>query len=111
VSAALVIPVEGDTVKVDFPEENPGAWAGLIGAVSGCDFITLRDQRLQVIVDDRSMLDGRPVNTRMTWFLKGTGRWMSEVHGTVLLVGMDDGGESVDLHEVLLTALLGGGGS
>lgn len=110
-SAALLVPVDGETVQIEFPSGNPGAWAGLIGAVSGCDFITLRDQRLQVIVDDRSMLDDRPLNPRVTWFLKGTGRWLSEVRGTVLLVGMDDIGETADVHEVLLTALLGGGGS
>lgn len=105
---ALIIPVEGTPTEVDFPTGNPGAWAGLIGAVSGCDFITLREQGLQVIVDDRSLLDGRPTNQRVTWFLKGTGRWLSEVAGTVLLIGVDpDSGETADVPDVLLSALVG----
>lgn len=102
---ALVIPVEGEPTEVDFPPGNPGAWAGMIGAVSGCDFITLRHEGLQVLVDDRSRIDGRPLNIRLTWFLKGTGRWLSEVYGTCLLVGVDEAGETADVHEVLLTAL------
>lgn len=106
---ALIVPVEGTPTEVGFPERNPGAWAGLIGATSGCDFITLREQGLQVIVDDRSLLDGRPRNDRVTWFLKGTGRWLSEVAGTVLIIGVDEAGETVDVPDVLLNALRGGG--
>lgn len=103
---ALLVPVEGPPTEVGFPDGNPGAWAGLIGAVSGCDFITLRESGLQVIVDDRSLLDGRPINPRVTWFLKGTGRYLSEVAGTVLIIGVGEGGETVDVHPVLMEALI-----
>ena len=91
---------------VDFRENDPGSWAGLVGAAHGVDFITLRENGLQVLVDDHSITDSRPMNERVTWFLKGTGRWLSEVYGAVLIVGVHpDTGDTTDVHEVLAEAL------
>lgn len=103
---AVVIPVEGPIREVEFPDEDPGSWPALVDG-EGVDFITLREMGLQVLVDDRSILDGKPLNTRMTWFLRGTGRWLSEVYGTALLVGIHPySGETVDVDMTLAAVIV-----
>lgn len=103
---ALLIPVDGDPQPVDFRDGEPDVWADMIGA-KGIDFITVREKGVQVLVDDRSITNNHPMNLRVTWFLKGSGRWLSEVYGTVLIVGLHhDTGETIDMHEVLYAALL-----
>jgi hypothetical protein len=104
---AIRVPVEGDPEPIDFHDDQPSVWADLIGAAHGVDFITLRESGLQVVVDDHSLVADKPLNPRVTWFAKGSGRWLSEVHGDVLIVGVDpDSGETTDIHEVLYEALL-----
>lgn len=103
---ALVVPIAGDVEVVDFNENDVESWVKFVGGEHGIDFITLRESGLQVLVDDHSITDDRPRNERVTWFLKGTGRWLSEVYGTVLIVGVHpDSGETIDVHEVLTEAL------
>jgi len=98
---AILVPVEGEAVEVDWRENDPTQWERLVDGES-VDFITLREQGLQVLVDGRSMLNGKDQNLRVTWFLKGTGRWLSEVRGTVLIVGVDpDSGEAVQVPDML----------
>lgn len=95
------MPVEGTASEVEWRENDPSQWESLVDGES-VDFITLREQGLQVLVDGRSMLNGKEQNQRVTWFLKGTGRWLSEVRGTVLIVGVQpDTGEPAPIPDML----------
>lgn len=102
---AIQVPAEGDVAVVDWDETNPEQWYTLVDG-DGVDFITMRENALQIIVDHHSMLNGKPQNQRVTWFLKGTGRWLSEVRGTVLIVGITpDSGMPTDVPDMLAEVL------
>lgn len=109
---AVLIPVEGRIEQVEFNPNAPDTWAGLldggVGGATGVDYITLRDQGMQMFVDEWGVPKGLPLNVRATWFMRGTGRWLSEVYGPVLLTGLHaESGESIDLYEVLTGVIVG----
>lgn len=102
---ALLVPEHGPVSVVEFNEQQPDQWAAMVGDET-VDFITLREQGLQILVGGRSLLNGSAPNHRVTWYLKGSGRWLSEAAGPVLIVGIHpDSGETEDVNEVLLNAL------
>jgi hypothetical protein len=111
---AVYVPVEGPIQQVDFNENDVDSWVKQLDPegsldTQGIDFITLRESGLQVLVDDHSVTNAMPMNVRMTWFMRGTGRWLSEVYGPALMVGVHpDSGETINLHEVLASALVAG---
>lgn len=103
---AILVPPDGAVTEFNFDPEDSDQWCLAVGDLT-VDFINLRDQGLQVIVGGRSLLNGSPTNPRVTWFLKGTGRWLSEVAGTVLIIGLDpQTGESLDVPDMLSEELV-----
>lgn len=102
---AILVPAVGQPTVFDFNENDSDQWCVAVEDLT-CDFITMRDQGLQAIVGGMSLLNGKPRNERVTWFLKGTGRWLSEVAGTVLIVGVHPiSGETTDVPDMLADVL------
>lgn len=72
-------------------------WARLIGAADGFDVVSLRELGLLLVVDDRGLLEHRPVNAVATLLAHAAGRWAAgPLVGDVLVFGVDSAGETVN---------------
>lgn len=103
-TAALRISASGAPVeRIEFDPHAVDTWGALVGDPSGVDFITVREQGIQFVVGDTSILRDAPHNRRARWYLRGTGRWnIGPVRGDVLIIGVDQAGESADVPAPLL---------
>lgn len=104
-TAALVVYPDGDIVEVNLqPDVDHLALMRQHLRCRAVDCVALTD-RLDMWIDDEG-LDTKPVNPAATALARRHGFIWQNYHGPILLCGVDDQGDSVNLSREQLVGLL-----